>query len=809
MERIHSLLKRQIKRHLGKPDAVPETWEALINAVNEAYRQMDMDREMLERSLDLSSQELLQANSEMRAVLHAFPDLLFRTDSKGTVLDYQTSNARDLHFLQGEVVGRQISDVFPEDAGEKFDEAIARVQKTRSLVNMEYSVARRDSEHFYEARLLPLLESQIIIIIRDITERKRAEEARRQSEQYFRWITESMKDLLFHIDRRGVIKYRLPARGGILGYPEKDVLGKSAFDFIHPDDYGIAMDAFRKLMNTGQSRTEIRLRHSDGHYVWMELVGNFLDGDEGEMSGAVVVCRDITDRQHMEEELRESEEKYRTILETIEDSYFESDLAGNLTFFNPATCRALGYPADELEGMSYRNLMEETTAIEIKKIYENIYQTGNAVNLLEYEIIRKDGTKIYVESSVSLIRDAKGKPIGFRSVSRDITENKKLEAQFFQAQKMEAIGTLAGGIAHDFNNLLMGIQGHTSLMLCNMESGHPYYEKLRSIEDHVTSAAELTRQILGFARRGKYEIKPTNLNLILEKTSTMFGRTRREITVHRKFQEDLWATEIDQGQIEQVLLNIYVNAWQAMPGGGDLYLETRNIIVDEKFEKRYSVKPGRYVKMSMTDTGVGMDEKTRERIFEPFFTTKEMGRGTGLGLASAYGIIKSHGGFINVYSEKGHGTSFGIYLPASEKGVPAEKAPAKEVLKGYETILLVDDEDMVINVSREILNVLGYKVIVAKAGQEAIEIYKARQEEIDLVILDMIMPGMGGGETFDVLKSINPQIKVILSSGYSINGRPSKMLDRGCQAFIQKPYSMGDLSQKIRVVLDTPNETCN
>ncbi len=339
-------------------------------------------------------------------------------------------------------------------------------------------------------------------------------------------------------------------------------------------------------------------------------------------------------------------------------------------------------------------------------------------------------------------------------------------------------------------------------MLDKLEPSHPYYEKLKGIEDQVTSAAELTRQLLGFARRGKYEVKPTNLNVILEKSSAMFSRTRKEITIHRKFQEDLWATEVDRGQIEQVLLNIYVNAWQAMPGGGDLYLETRNIIVDEKYEKSYSIKPGRYVKMSVTDTGMGMDEKTRERVFEPFFTTKEMGRGTGLGLASAYGIIKGHGGFINVYSEKGHGTTFGIYLPASEKEVPAEKAPAKEVLKGYETILIVDDEDMVINVSREILDALGYRVIVARTGQEAIEIYKARQEEIDLVILDMIMPGMGGGEAFDVLKIINPQIKVILSSGYSVNGRPAKMLEKGCQAFIQKPYGMGDLSQKIRQVLD-------
>jgi signal transduction histidine kinase/ActR/RegA family two-component response regulator len=431
----------------------------------------------------------------------------------------------------------------------------------------------------------------------------------------------------------------------------------------------------------------------------------------------------------------------------------------------------------------------------LNEAIKRVQETRSLVNM-EYSVAKQDSEHFYEARLLPLLESQ------IIIIIRDITERKKLEAQFIQAQKMEAIGTLAGGIAHDFNNLMMGIQGHTSLMLCNMEPGHPHHEKLRIIEDQVKSAAELTRQLLGFARRGKYEIKPINLNVILERTSTMFGRTRREITVHRKFQNDLWIAEVDRGQIEQVLLNIYVNAWQAMPGGGDLFLETKNVIVDERFEQRYSVKPGKYVKASVTDTGVGMDEMTRNRIFEPFFTTKEMGRGTGLGLASAYGIIKSHGGFINVYSEKGHGTTFGIYLPVSAKEVPAEKLPTKEILKGYETILLVDDEEMVINVSREILDTLGYRVIVARNGQEAIDIYKARQEEIDLVILDMIMPGMGGSETFNVLKEINPRIKVILSSGYSIDGRPANMLDRGCRAFIQKPYSMGDLSQKIRGVLD-------
>jgi two-component system cell cycle sensor histidine kinase/response regulator CckA len=931
MERMHSLLKRQIKRNLGNIDAVPKTWEAFIKDVSDAYHQIDLDRAMLERSLDLSSRELLQANSEMRAIIDAFPDLLFRTDREGIILDYQTSNTRDLHFLQGEVIGRFISNIFPGNVGKKFDEAIARVRETNSPVNIEYSLSSQDSEYCYEARLLTVLENQIIIIIRNITERKRAEEALRDSENRYRaifentgtatmiiekdniislvntelekqsgysrgeiegrrWtdfivkedlnqlkeyyrlrgatseamprkyearlidkggrirnafitvsnlpgtdkrvasfldlseirrmeealskseerlrrITDNMMDLVIQIDVRGVIQYLTPSATRILGYGIDYGLGKSSLTFIHPDDRKNAENAFLDMIESGLDRViEVRVQHHDGHYIWMELLGNVLDAGDGERSGAVVVCRNITDRKHMEEELRKSEEKYRTILETIEDGYFETDLAGNLVFFNPATCRALGYSADELIGLNYKKFMDAQTAGKVKQIYDYVNKTGNAMKSFDYELIRKDGTKLYVETSVSLMNDAKGNLIGFRGVGRDITENKKLETLFLQAQKMEAIGTLAGGIAHDFNNLLMGIQGHASLILFDLKPDHPYYTKLKHIENIVRSGAELTRQLLGFARRGKYEVQATNLNVILENTSSMFGRTKREITIHRKFQEDLWITEVDRGQIEQVLLNIYVNAWQSMPGGGEIFLETRNVVVDESYDKQYAVKPGKYVKMSIIDTGVGMDEKTRERIFEPFFTTKEMGRGTGLGLASVYGIIKGHGGFINVYSEKGLGTTFGIYLPISEKEVPAEKPPVREILKGNETILLVDDEDMIINVSREILEALGYNVIVAKNGEAAVEIYREKKDKIDLVILDMIMPGMGGAEVFDILRTINPRIKVILSSGYSVDGRPAKMLERGCSGFIQKPYMIGEISYKIREVLDTKTD---
>jgi CheY-like chemotaxis protein len=282
----------------------------------------------------------------------------------------------------------------------------------------------------------------------------------------------------------------------------------------------------------------------------------------------------------------------------------------------------------------------------------------------------------------------------------------------------------------------------------------------------------------------------------------MFGRTKKETKIHTKYQESIWPVEVDPSQIEQVLLNLYVNAWQAMPGGGELYLQTENVMFDESYSKPYKLSPGKYIKISVTDTGVGMDEATQERIFEPFFTTKKMGRGIGLGLASTYGIIKNHDGIINVFSQKGEGTTFDIYLPASEKEVIEEKKLPEAVLKGTETILLVDDEDIIVSIGEKILKRMGYDVITAKNGKEAIELYKENKARVDIVVLDMIMPEMGGGETYDRLKEINPNVRVLLSSGYSIEGQASEILKRGCDGFIQKPFRMRLLSRKIREVLD-------
>jgi two-component system, cell cycle sensor histidine kinase and response regulator CckA len=378
----------------------------------------------------------------------------------------------------------------------------------------------------------------------------------------------------------------------------------------------------------------------------------------------------------------------------------------------------------------------------------------------------------------------------------------ELESKFREAQKMEAIGRLAGGIAHDFNNLLMGIQGNVSLMQLNRKATHSFIEKLKNIEKYVIRGSDLTKQLLGFARRGKYQVNATNLNALIAESVTLFGRTNKEVAIRLELDSKLCLVEIDRGQIEQVLLNLLMNAWQAMPGGGELVIRTENRKLDQHRLKRRDAKAGPFVVVSVIDQGIGMDEATMQKIFDPFFTTKEMGRGTGMGLASAYGIIQNHGGFFEVSSEVGKGSTLSFFLPGAFSAEPAlEKKDQRQLVNGRGRILLVDDEEMVTDVASQMLVTLGYTVQSASSGRDAIEFYASEGTQVDLVILDLIMPGMSGYKTFDRLKQMNPDIKVLLSSGYSLPEEANAIIEQGNSGFIQKPYDINDLSQKVREVL--------
>jgi len=514
-----------------------------------------------------------------------------------------------------------------------------------------------------------------------------------------------------------------------------------------------------------------------------------------------VKLAETEEKYRVESSLRESESRFRMLIENAPFGVSIITLDGKILYLNHRASQMLECPLEDVINLKlvskfWLNPDERATWM------EEVLKRGVVA---DYEVqLQTISTHKHLWVLLSgMLTEYQGQPV-ILATHHDITGRKRMEAQFLQVQKMEAIGTLASGIAHDFNNLLMGMQGYTSLMLMDLDLSHPHHDRLKRIEDQIRSGAELTKQLLGFAQGGRYDVKPIDMNLILSKSSSIFSRTKKELTVYRKLAEDLWMTEADMGQMEQVLMNLYVNAWQAMPGGGELLIETRNVHLEGSDITDLALPQGRYILIDITDTGMGMDDSTKQRIFDPFFTTKGMGRGTGLGLATVYGIIKGHGGAIHVVSAPGHGTTFSVYLPASDKSVIQETVLSHDAVRGQETILLVDDELMVIQVTKELLESLGYKVYLAASGQEALAVYMEKRREIDLVILDMIMPGISGGETFDRLRNIDPTVRVLLSSGYSLTGKAQEILDCGCNGFLQKPFHLENLSSKVREILDPP-----
>ena len=490
---------------------------------------------------------------------------------------------------------------------------------------------------------------------------------------------------------------------------------------------------------------------------------------------------------------------------------------GKVDSINETALKFIGYRAEEMTGLYFWETPwwnhDPKMQLKVKKSIENAVSG----QFSRFEATHKShtGQLRIIDFSIKPIVDNNGNIVFIMPEGRDMTELKivksdkiKLETKLNQAQKLESIGTLAGGIAHNFNNILMNIQGRVSLLKMDASS-HEDLRHLKSIEGAVHRAETLTRQLLAFARGGKYKSTPTNLNDLISQENRMFGETRKEIRILESFDDKLWTVIVDQGQIQQVLLNLYVNAWQAMDRGGDIHIQTRNKTITSDTRppmENYAdveIPNGNYAVISVTDTGTGMDKETRRKIFDPFFTTKEPGQGTGLGLASVYGIIKNHGGFIYLVSEKSKGTTFHIYLPATPENATASTTVKNPIplVTGKGTILLVDDDKNILDVGKQMLERLGFHLLTAENGNEAIEIYREHQHHIRLVIMDMIMPEMDGEDTFNHLKRINPEVRVLLASGYSINGQASKIMSQGCHGFIQKPFTLGELSEKVKTAL--------
>jgi PAS domain S-box-containing protein len=463
---------------------------------------------------------------------------------------------------------------------------------------------------------------------------------------------------------------------------------------------------------------------------------------------------EMEERVSAEARLLESEKRFTAISETAQDWIFSKNKDMRYTFVNPSMCRDIGLPASEILGKTSSNTFDQQTAAKLSEMDKAVLG-GEVINT--DLTIHLGGQQKIVNIVKVPMTDESGRFIGLSGIVRDITQRKAMEESIMRAEKLDTIGVLAGGVAHDFNNLLMGMYGHVSLMLFNMDTKDKYYERLKNIESCIIDATGLTRQLLGFARGGKYEIQPTNL---------------------------------------------FIYAWQAMPQGGDLTISSQNKAVDEALAKDHGVAAGRYIEISVSDTGIGMSKATMKRIFDPFFTTKQQPRGTGLGLSSAEGIVKNHGGFITVSSKEGVGSSFSVYFPASKNAAIVEPASSSGLGYGTETVLLVDDEALPLKAARDMLAALGYNVLEADSGKKALEIFKEKRQSIDLVVLDMIMPDISGGRLFELIKGQDPSVKVLLASGYSMEGQVAATIQKGCNGFIQKPFGLEKLSKEIRRVLD-------
>ena len=600
-------------------------------------------------------------------------------------------------------------------------------------------------------------------------------------------------------------------------------------NLLHPDDLEPAREIVQRHIENKNERYEIefRLRTKSKEWLWILGRGKVIERDrEGRPVLMVGSHVNIDSRKRAEAKLARYQAELEEIvrertraleqttslleatLNAIPDVLGIQDNQHRIIRYNAAGYRFLNMTHEEVVGKRCFELIGRTRECEHCATSE-CYRTKKPASITRYE----SALDAWLDVRAYPILDENGELIKVIEHLRDITpekkaeaENRKLQEQLIHAQKMESLGTLAGGIAHDFNNLLMGIQGRASLMSIDLANAHPHKDHVTAIEEYVRSATDLTKQLLGFARGGKYEVKPVDINEIVVGSANMFARTRKELEIHTRIHSRPLVVAADRGQIEQVLLNMYVNAWQAMPRRGELHLETRSVTMSAFQSSSYQVTPGRYGRITIRDTGVGMDEATRQQIFDPFFTTKEKGRGTGLGLASAYGIIKNHGGAISVESQPGQGTVFSVFLPLTQEAVQPGESRETGIAAGQETILLVDDEQMILDVGQAMLQKLGYRVIIAKGGEEAIAMLKDADKAIDLVILDLIMPGIDGDQVFDHIHTHLPHLPVLLSSGYAINGQAEALMKKGCQGFIQKPFNMAALSEYVRKILDASRD---
>jgi two-component system cell cycle sensor histidine kinase/response regulator CckA len=708
-----------------------------------------------------------------------------------------------------ELIGKHWSILYSEEELTKFETVIMPELRQHGWWRGE-AIGRRknDSDFHQELTLTVFSEGGLICVVRDITQRKMAELELARERAFFRLILDLNPHFIFAKDSAGRYTLANQATATAYGVSVPELLGKTDADF---NPHRVQVEQFQQddIEVLEQQREkkipEELITTANGETHWLQTIKKPILGLDGVTKQVLGVAIDVTESKRIQLALRQSEDRLKTIIESQSDIIFEMDRFGRFTFISPACIEILGYQPREMLGNAFTVYMQPSDARTLELAYQGMVKHGYPLRSVRNEWIHKNGSVRYMSLNARIIMGEDGYVIARGSI-RDITELAKLEEQLRHAQKMEAIGSLAGGVAHDFNNLLTGILGYTYLLKAQADDPTRVKELANTIEAAAESAEELTKQLLGFARKGKNQNIPVDIVAVVQKVLDLIERTiGKQIEVITDFEESHAYILGDPTQMEQVLLNLALNARDAMLGlnGGELRFRTEHIRLDgPAWETPFRLPPGEYLKISVQDTGIGIAPELQSRIFEPFFTTKELGKGTGLGLAVVYGIVKNHGGAIQVKSKQNSGTVFETLLPLFRGEHPTlEQRPP--MVKGRGIILLVEDHELVRDAGAAMLRALGYTVVTAKDGEEGLAYFQKHAHEIDLAVLDMVMPNMDGPTCFRNMKKLQPNVRAILTTGYGLNNKVQELLDEGMYGFIQKPYRIDALSAVVSEALES------
>ena len=800
----------------------------------EALEELQRHRDHLEEMVIERTAELTMAN-EALVLQKAWAESLVRNSSfgivkvgmDGRIVGCNESFERLFGFKEQELVGRPIYETLTCDRCRSEAEQLGR-ETMAGVASQRITERHRKDGTRVEVEVFGVpvtVEGRVIGaygIYRELSELRAAERALRESEELFRIFAEDAPFGMSIMNEDMTFEYINPKFTHILGYTLKDIPDKETwFERVYPEpgdrERARAIWTSDSLENfrVGEVKPRtFRIRCKNGRYKTIHFRA-VMTRDRRQM----MTYEDITDRARAEEALRESEERYRrlyeestrneqlyrSLLQSSADAVIVYDMEGAVQYASPAFTELFGWSLEEIQGKRVP-FVPESEREKTQALIQELIEHGTPCTGFETIRTNKQGRAIQVSISASRYNDHEGKAAGMLVMLRDISEQKKLEAQLSQANKMEAIGTLAGGIAHDFNNILQAISGYAQLLLMQKTSDHPDTRKLEAIERSARRASELTERLLIFGRKVESRLRPVDLNHELEQVCHLLKRTiPKMIQIQLDLAGDLSLINGDPVQLEQVAMNIAVNARDAMPEGGSLLFRTRNASLGRDESRLHpGLHPGAYVLLEISDTGHGMNTDILEHIYEPFFTTKGMGEGTGLGLAMVYGIVKNHGGAIACNSREGGGTVFTVYFPVlrPEEVSRAEKAEEASPTGGKERILLVDDEESILDIGCDILTRYGYEPVPARSGEEALEIYRGDLDRIALVILDLNMPGMGGRKCLQSLRDLSPGVKVVVASGHTSSDQSREALNLGASRFVPKPYRLKDLLKTVREVID-------